>query len=100
MGTQSAYLGGNPTRHDTVAADPVHLLKFLAEVVPALDQLPSSPGFLWRDGRPGWSVLDRCLTCRTSVVTDVGVTACRRLVPDVWAYADHLREALDELKIG
>ncbi|WP_431895257.1 WS/DGAT/MGAT family O-acyltransferase [Nonomuraea sp. bgisy101] len=30
---------------------------------------------------------------------DIGVTACGRLVPDVWAYADYLREALDELTI-
>lgn len=28
---------------------------------------------------------------------DVGVIACRRTVPDVWAITDHLRGALDEL---
>ncbi|MEV4061091.1 WS/DGAT/MGAT family O-acyltransferase [Nonomuraea dietziae] len=31
---------------------------------------------------------------------DVGITACRKLVPDVWTFADHLREALDELKVS
>ncbi|WP_431920990.1 WS/DGAT/MGAT family O-acyltransferase [Nonomuraea jabiensis] len=29
---------------------------------------------------------------------DVGIIACRKLVPDVWAFSGYLREALDELK--
>ncbi|WP_276615352.1 WS/DGAT domain-containing protein [Nonomuraea basaltis] len=29
---------------------------------------------------------------------DVGIIACRKLVPDVWACSGYLREALDELK--
>ncbi|MEV1172751.1 wax ester/triacylglycerol synthase family O-acyltransferase [Nonomuraea sp. NPDC049784] len=29
---------------------------------------------------------------------DVGITACRELVPDVWAFSGYLSEALDELK--
>ncbi|MEU8268808.1 wax ester/triacylglycerol synthase family O-acyltransferase [Sphaerisporangium sp. NPDC049002] len=29
---------------------------------------------------------------------DVGVVACRTMVPDVWSVVDHLREALEELK--
>jgi diacylglycerol O-acyltransferase / wax synthase len=29
---------------------------------------------------------------------DVGIIACRDMVPDVWSIIDHLREALDELR--
>jgi hypothetical protein len=29
---------------------------------------------------------------------DVGIVACRDMVPDVWTIIDHLNEALEELK--
>jgi hypothetical protein len=29
---------------------------------------------------------------------DIGIVACREMVPDVWTLLDHLRDALEELK--